>query len=212
MSATCPRSAPSVDTTSRRSSRPWSLAMAESYPRCAAGYAARSPLRHTLGMVGTPFGAVVTSISGLREHYREPATTSVQKEVGHLDRHCRDFIAHATFAVLSTAGADGRCDVSPKGGPAGFAVVLDDHRLAIPDLIGNNRLDSLQNIVENPNIAALFLVPGLDETLRVNGKGYVVLDDDVLDACVVHDRRPKSAIGIDVEVAYIHCAKALRRG
>jgi PPOX class probable FMN-dependent enzyme len=163
-------------------------------------------------MAGTPFAAVVTSTDGLRELYREPSPTSVQKEVTHLDQHCRDFIAHATFAVLATAAADGRCDVSPKGGPAGFAVVLDDHRLAIPDLTGNNRLDTLQNLVENPNIAALFLIPGLDETLRVNGRGYVVLDDDVLDACVVHDRRPKAAIGIDVDVAYLHCAKALRRG
>jgi PPOX class probable FMN-dependent enzyme len=163
-------------------------------------------------MAGTPFETVVTSAAGLREHYREPSSTSVQKEITHLDGHCRDFIAHATFAVISTAGADGRCDVSPKGGPAGFVVVLDDHRLAIPDLIGNNRLDTLQNLVENPNVAVLFLIPGLDETLRVNGRGFVVLDDDVLDACVTHDRRPKAAIGIDVEVAYLHCAKALRRG
>jgi uncharacterized protein len=163
-------------------------------------------------MAGTPFGAVVGSTDELRTHYREPSPTSLQKEVGHLDGHCRDFIAHASFAIVSSAGADGRCDVSPKGGPPGFAVVLDEHRLAIPDLIGNNRLDSLQNIVENPNVAVLFLIPGLDETLRVNGRGYVVVDDDVLDACTVHDRRPKSAIGVDVEVAFIHCAKALRRG
>ena len=163
-------------------------------------------------MAGSPFTSVVSSIDELRTHYREPASTSLQKEVGHLDHHCRDFIAHATFAVVATAGADGRCDVSPKGGPPGFAVVLDEQRLAIPDLIGNNRLDSLQNVVENPNIAVLFLIPGLDETLRVNGRGYVVLDDDVLDACIVHERRPKAALGIEVEVAYLHCAKALRRG
>jgi PPOX class probable FMN-dependent enzyme len=163
-------------------------------------------------MAGTPFADVVTSTAGLRDHYRDPSPTSLQKEIAHLDGHCRDFIAHATFAVLSTAGADGRCDVSPKGGPAGFVVVLDEHRLAIPDLIGNNRLDTLQNLVENPNVAVLFLIPGLDETLRVNGRGYVVLDDDVLDACVTHGRRPKAAIGIEVDVAYLHCAKALRRG
>ena len=163
-------------------------------------------------MAGAPFGRVVTTTDELRTHYREPSPTSLQKEVSHLDRHCRDFIAHATFAVLSTSAADGRCDVSPKGGPPGFVTVLDERRLAIPDLLGNNRLDSLQNIVENPNVAILFLIPGLDETLRVNGKGYVVLDDDVLDACVVHDRRPKAAIGVEVEVAFIHCAKALRRG
>jgi PPOX class probable FMN-dependent enzyme len=163
-------------------------------------------------MAGTPFHTVVRSTEELHALYREPSTTSLQKEVATLDAHCRDFIALSPFAVLSTAAADGRCDVSPKGGPPGFVTVLDEHRLAIPDLIGNNRLDSIRNLVENANVGLLFLIPGLDETLRVNGRGYLVLDDDVLDACVVQGRRPKAAIGVEVEQAYLHCAKALRRG
>jgi PPOX class probable FMN-dependent enzyme len=163
-------------------------------------------------MADLPFGGVIDSKVGLRERYREPAVNSMRKEVDRLDRHCRDFIDRSPFVILSTAAADGRCDVSPKGGPPGFVRVLDDHRLALPDLTGNNRLDSIQNIVENPHVALLFLIPGLDETLRVNGRASVVVEEQVLDRCVVHGRRPASAIGVQVEQAFLHCAKALRRG
>ena len=163
-------------------------------------------------MVPTTFRQVVRSAEELRELYRAPAPTSLQKEVVALDDHCRDFISLAPFVMVATSAPDGRCDVSPRGGPPGFVRVLDDHRLAIPDLAGNNRLDSLENLVANANVALLLLIPGLDETLRVNGRGFVVTDDDVLDACSVHGRRPKAVVGVDVEVAYIHCAKALRRG
>lgn len=163
-------------------------------------------------MTAAPFDDVLTDEAGLRSVYRAPAEPALRKEIDHLDENCRAFIAHAPFVVLSTAAADGRCDASPKGGPAGFVVVLDERRLAIPDLVGNNRLDSLSNLVENPYVALLFLIPGVDETLRVNGRAAVTTDPAVLDACAVHDRRPKAAVGVDVEAAYIHCAKALKRG
>ena len=163
-------------------------------------------------MTGRPFDHVLTSQPDLRTVYRDPAGPALRKEVDHLDGHCRAFISHSPFVVVSTAGADGRCDASPKGGPAGFVAVLDDHHLALPDLTGNNRLDSLSNLVENPFIAMLFLIPGLDETLRVNGRAEVTTDDAVLERCAVHGRAPKAAIGVEVETAYIHCAKALKRG
>jgi PPOX class probable FMN-dependent enzyme len=163
-------------------------------------------------MPAEPFHDVLDEASALRTVYREPSVTSVAKELDHLDEHCRAFIAHSPLAILSTAGADGRCDVSPKGGPAGFVVVLDNRHLAVPDLTGNNRLDSLSNVVENPFVALLFLIPGLDETLRVNGRAVITRDEAVLDACAVRDRRPKAALGVEVEVAYLHCAKALKRG
>jgi PPOX class probable FMN-dependent enzyme len=163
-------------------------------------------------MTAAPFDDLLTDQSGLRTVYRSPAEPALRKEIDHLDDHCRSFIAHSPILVLSTAGADGRCDASPKGGPPGFVVVLDEHRLAIPDLSGNNRLDSLSNLVENPFVALLFLIPGVDETLRVNGRAGVTTDETVLEACSVHDKRPKAAIGIEVETAYIHCAKALKRG
>ena len=163
-------------------------------------------------MTGGPTDDALTSSSDLRAVYRAPAEPALRKEIDHLDAHCRTFIGHAPFVVVSTAGGDGRCDVSPKGGPIGFVTVLDDRRLAIPDLPGNNRLDSLSNLVENPYAALLFLIPGLDETLRVNGRASVRTDETLLDRCVVHGRRPVSVIEVVVETAYLHCAKALKRG
>jgi PPOX class probable FMN-dependent enzyme len=135
----------------------------------------------------------------------------VAKQIDHLDGHCRALIAHSPFLVMATAGADGRCDSSPRGGPAGFVRVLDDHRLGIPDLAGNNRLDSLENILEHPGVGLLFFVPGLDETLRVNGAAELRTDAAILDVCTINDVRPRLVVAVRVEAAYIHCAKALRR-
>ena len=159
-----------------------------------------------------PFDAALTSPEQLREVYPLPARPSVAKEVDHLDPHCRTFIAHSTFMIMATSDAAGNLDVSPKGGPPGFVTVLDDHRLAVPDLSGNNRLDSIGNLVERPGIALLFCIPGLDETLRVNGRATITADPAVLDASEVRGIRPRVAIGVDVATAFIHCAKALRRG
>src|SRR4029077_19537845 len=135
--------------------------------------------------------------AGLREIYRLPKQRSLDKEVDHLDPHCRDFIRHAPFVGLATSAADGRIDVSPKGGPAGFVVVLDDHHLAIPDMAGNNRLDSMRNIVEGGVVALLFLIPGVDETLRVNGRAGISVDPDVLGRCPVGELRPNVAVVVE---------------
>jgi PPOX class probable FMN-dependent enzyme len=155
---------------------------------------------------------LIASPDELEAAYRRPAQRSLDKEVDHLDEHCRDYIAHAPFMVLSTSDRDGRCDGSPKGGPPGFVTVLDDHHLAVPDMAGNNRLDSMRNIVDQPGVALLFLVPGVDETLRVNGKAAISTAPEVLEQCRVNDVAPNVAIVVTVETAYIHCAKALRRG
>ena len=154
---------------------------------------------------------MIDSVEGLREVYRPPAQRSLDKEIDHLDEHCRDFIAHAPFVILASTDGDGRIDASPKGGPPGFVAVLDDHRLAIPDMAGNNRLDSMRNIVEDGLVALLFLVPGVDETLRVNGRATVSVDSDVLDRCPIGELRPNVAIIVEARTAFIHCAKALRR-
>ena len=156
------------------------------------------------------FDALVTTESELRELYRMPGNT-VDKVLGSLDDHARRFIAAAPFVLVGTVSPDGTGDVSPKGGPAGFVVVLDDHRLVIPDLAGNNLLDSITNIVAGSGIGLLFLVPGVDETLRVNGRACITTDPAILDACAVKDRRPKAAIGVTVTQQYMHCAKAFRR-
>ncbi|HEX2850794.1 MAG TPA: pyridoxamine 5'-phosphate oxidase family protein [Acidimicrobiales bacterium] len=154
---------------------------------------------------------VVRSEAELREHYRLPAQRSLDKEVDHLDEHCRDFIAHAPFVVIATTDGAGRVDASPKGGPPGFVTVLDDHRLAVPDMAGNNRLDSMRNIVTGGAVALLFLVPGTGETLRVNGSASVSLAADVLDRCDVDGMRPNVAVVVEVRTAFLHCAKAVRR-
>jgi PPOX class probable FMN-dependent enzyme len=153
----------------------------------------------------------IDSLDGLREVYRRPAQRSLDKEVDHLDEHCRDFVAHAPFLVLATTDGDGRVDVSPKGGPAGFVAVLDDHRLAIPDMSGNNRLDSMTNIVRAGAASLLLFVPGTDETMRVLGQASISVDPDVLATCPIEGMQANVAIVIDVERAFIHCAKALRR-
>lgn len=162
--------------------------------------------------VTAPFSDVIDSIEVLRAHYRNPGQGAIAKVTHAIDEGCRDFIALSTLVLIGTADSDGRHDVSPRGGPAGFVRVLDENRLAIPDLNGNNRLDTLGNLIERPGIGLLFLLPGLDETLRINGTAWVTTDDTVLDLFTDQVKRPTTAIGVQVEHAYLHCAKALRRG
>lgn len=158
-----------------------------------------------------PFDHRLSNVSELRSLYREPAKPSLAKQIDHLDQHCRTFIDHSPLVILASSDSAGRIDVSPRGGRPGFVRVLDDHRLAIPDLAGNNRLDSMANLVDSSGVGLLFCIPGLDETLRVNGTATITTDPRVMEACTDHDLRPRVAIGVDVEEAFIHCAKALRR-
>nr|WP_272214310.1 MSMEG_1061 family FMN-dependent PPOX-type flavoprotein [Marinicella sp. W31]MDC2879666.1 pyridoxamine 5'-phosphate oxidase family protein [Marinicella sp. W31] len=117
----------------------------------------------------------------------------------------------APFLCLGTQGSDGRADVSPRGDPAGFVKVLDPKTLAIPDRPGNNRLDSQSNIVANPNVGLLFIIPGFDDTLRVNGKAQLTRDPALLDTMRVKDRAPSLAIVVSISEVFMHCAKAFRR-
>jgi PPOX class probable FMN-dependent enzyme len=157
------------------------------------------------------FTDLVTDEAALREIYRDPSETVRQKVLARLDAHARGFIAASPFVLIGTTSSDGTGDVSPKGGPPGFVVVLDDERIAIPDLSGNNLLDTITNVVRGSGIGLIFLVPGVDETLRVNGRACLTTAPDVLDACAVKDKRPKAAIGVSVTQQYMHCAKAFRR-
>lgn len=158
-----------------------------------------------------PFDHALASVADLRTVFREPSKPSRAKQISHLDDHCLDFIGRSPFVLMASGDSAGRVDVSPRGGHPGFVKVLDQHRLAIPEMAGNNRLDSMQNIVESPGVGLLFCIPGLDETLRVNGTATITTDPGVLDACADNGLRPKVAIGVDVEEVFIHCAKALRR-
>jgi PPOX class probable FMN-dependent enzyme len=136
---------------------------------------------------------------------------AARKVLDRLDVHCRHFIELSPFLVLGTSDAEGRQDVSPRGDPPGFVRILDDRHLLLPDRPGNNRLDSLGNIAARPDVALLFFVPGVDETLRVNGKAEISTDTVLLAPCAVDGRPPRSGLLITVEEAFLHCGKALIR-
>jgi PPOX class probable FMN-dependent enzyme len=148
--------------------------------------------------------------AALRSRYRPPSQLVVDKSIDHLDDGATGFIERSPLFVLATTSADGT-DASPRGGRPGFVRVLDRHRLAFADLSGNNRLDSYTNLVERPSVGLLFVVPGVDETLRVNGSAWLTDDPEVLEACAIDGRLPKLAVGVTVAECFIHCAKALRR-
>jgi PPOX class probable FMN-dependent enzyme len=158
-----------------------------------------------------PFRNVLTTQKDLRALVGEPSEIALKKEVAVLDVHCREFIASSPFLLLATADADGRCDVSPKGDAPGFVLVLDDRHLAIPDRPGNRRLDGMRNLVENPHVGLIFLVPGKEETLRVNGRAWIVRDEALLERMAFAGKRPQLAIGVQVEECFMHCAKAFKR-
>jgi uncharacterized protein len=165
-----------------------------------------SPTDQDLG-----FGRVARTPDELVGLYGSPSTAVRRKAIDHIDRHCRDFIARSPFLLVASADREGRCDVSPRGGPAGFVSVLDEHRLLVPDAPGNRRIDSLQNVLENGHLGLLFLVPGVDETLRVNGRAVVVLDSALLSDHPLADRAAKVGLGVRVDEAFLHCAKAFKR-
>ena len=155
--------------------------------------------------------STVDSVEALRALYGQPGERAVAKEQAKLDAHTRAFIACSPFLVLGTAGADGRCDVSPKGDAPGFVHVLDDNRLAIPDRLGNNRLDGLRNVVENPHVGLIFFIPGREDTLRVNGRATISRDEALLERLAVQGKRPQTALVVEVEQTFMHCARAFKR-
>ncbi|MGL4609343.1 MAG: pyridoxamine 5'-phosphate oxidase family protein [Trueperaceae bacterium] len=157
------------------------------------------------------FQKIIPSKKDFRTMVPAPSDLVVAKEISFLDVHCKTWIARSPFVLIATANDKGQCDVSPRGDAAGFVQVLDDKHLAIPDRPGNKRFDTFENIFDNPHVGLLFLIPGLRETLRVNGKATLIQDDDVLDKATVDGKRPLFAIGVEVEQAFIHCAKAFIR-
>jgi len=154
---------------------------------------------------------VIDNIGALRDIYGEPVGRSVVKVLPALEKHSIHFIECSPFVVISTADKNGNLDASPRGGAPGFIKVLSEKRIAIPEAKGNRRLDSLVNIVESGKIATLFMIPGIDETLRVNGRARVNTDPEVLALFSDERNPPKTFIDIDVEEMYLHCAKAFMR-
>lgn len=153
----------------------------------------------------------IDTLEQLREHYPPAQGRALSKQLDHLDPHCIAFIGLSPFAVLATGGAAGQLDASPRGGAPGFVQVLDRHTLLLPDAKGNNRLDSFSNIAETGRAGLLFMIPGVDETLRVNGEASLS-DDAVLLALFAGERNPpRLVMRLRVAEAYLHCAKALMR-
>ena len=154
---------------------------------------------------------LIDSAEDLRSLYGEPSELALRKSLDRLDGHCRRFIALSPFVVLASAGADGRVDCSPRGDPPGFVAVLDDRTVLLPDRRGNNRTDSLTNVIENPRVGMLFLIPGVNETLRLNGRATLTTDPALLEPHAVKGRAPRSGLLVEVEEVFLQCTKALVR-
>ena len=163
-----------------------------------------APTRHS-------FTDCVTSEEALRALVGEPRELVVKKQLPALDRHCRAFIALSPFVLVGTANGRGECDVSPRGDAPGFVLVLDDHTLVIPDRPGNRRIDSLRNIVAHGAVGLLFMIPGVGETLRINGQACIVRDADILARLEAGGKTPDLAIAVEIAEAFLQCPKALKR-
>ena len=153
----------------------------------------------------------IENVEQLRESYGAPSERALKKQLSRLDKYCRDFIARSPFLVVASADPSGRCDASPKGDAPGFVQVIDDTTLLIPDRLGNNRIDTLANLIARPGIGLIFFVPGINETLRVNGKSSITTDPTLLELFAVNGKVPRSAIMVTAEEIYFHCGKALIR-
>ena len=152
----------------------------------------------------------VAAIEDVRARHPTPLSRATDKVITCLDKHCRAIVERASFVVIGTHGSKG-ADVSPRGDPAGFVRVLDERHVLLPDRIGNNRFDSMENIFETGDIAMLFMVPGVAEVLRVNGRARIIDDARLLAASAVQGRAPKIGVLVEVREAYLHCAKAINR-
>ena len=157
------------------------------------------------------FQDVIESREQLREIMGEPIDVVVGKTLNALDKHCDAFISRSPFILLSSADSNGNLDVSPKGDPVGFVKVIDEHTLAIPDRPGNRRADTFENILQNPNVGLIFLIPGKTETLRVSGTAQIVRDKELRESMAIRGRLPDFAIVVHVKEAFFHCSKCMIR-
>jgi len=155
--------------------------------------------------------AKIATLDDLRRLYKPARGRPVDKQLDRIDPHGKRFIELSPFLVIASSGPDGRADASPRGEAPGFVHVLDKHTLAIPDRPGNNRLDSLENILETPEVGLIFLIPGVNETYRVNGTAEIRDDDDLCSRFEVNAKRPAAVIVVQVRETFLHCAKALMR-
>ena len=157
------------------------------------------------------YSEIVTSVEEIRATIAEPTQASVDKVIDRLDDYCRAIIAKSPFIMIASANPDGEPDISPKGDPLGFVRVLDEKHLAIPERPGNRRLDTFINLLDNPNVAIIFMIPGKGETLRVKGEARIVRDEALREPMAVKGRIPEFAVVVHVEQAMMHCPKSIVR-
>jgi PPOX class probable FMN-dependent enzyme len=158
-----------------------------------------------------PFKEVISTKDELRALIGFPQGMAVTKQLDKLEQHSRRFIEHSPFALVSSADAKGNCDVSPKGDGPGFVYILDDSTILIPDRPGNRRADTITNVIENPHVGTIFLIPDVEDTLRVNGRAFIVRDSDLLEKMTFRGKTPALAIAVEIEEVFFHCAKAFKR-
>jgi uncharacterized protein len=154
---------------------------------------------------------IVTTKEELRAIISEPSELVTRKTLPRLDKYCTSFIGRSPFVLLATSDSDGNMDISPKGDPQGFVKILDSQTLVIPDRPGNHRADSMENILQNPKVGLIFLIPGKTETLRVSGTASIVRDVELRDSMAIRNRSPELAIVVSVEEAFFHCSKCMIR-
>ena len=164
-----------------------------------------------LGRVESPDPHAITAAGQLWDLVGEPLPRVLAKETTELDQRARDFMSASPLLVMATTGADGTCDAGPKGGPPGFVSALSDTRVLVPEFPGNRRFDGVQNLVDRPGIGLLFIVPGISETLRVNGFARLTRDPALLAACELDGRRPWFVVDVEVRQVFSHCGKAFVR-
>jgi PPOX class probable FMN-dependent enzyme len=154
---------------------------------------------------------VIATRQRLRELSRQPSQRACNKVIDHIDDICRRFIAASPFVMVGSRGADGRLDLSPKGDPPGFVAVLDEKTLAIPDRLGNNRLDTFENLLTHPDVGLFFMIPGHGDTLRVSGKGRIARDEALQGRLAINGKVPNLILVVTVEEAFMHCPKCMAR-
>lgn len=157
------------------------------------------------------FKTSITTEAELIELMGEPSELVKRKQLFALDHHCRTFISLSPFLLIATSDTYGECDVSPRGDAPGFVLVIDKHTLVIPDRPGNRRVDSLRNILQNNSIGIVFMIPGVEEMLRVNGKAWIIRDESLLEKMTVRGKQPLLGIGVEIKECFLHCGKAIRR-
>ncbi|UVI27995.1 pyridoxamine 5'-phosphate oxidase family protein [Paenibacillus spongiae] len=157
------------------------------------------------------FKETITTEDELRQLLGYPNPIVQQKTITNIDAHCRAFIARSPMVYLATSDGQGSCDVSPRGDAPGFVLVVDEKHLLIPERPGNRKMDSFLNLLENPQAGLLFIIPGLEETLRINGRASIITDPEWMEKMSSHGKIPKLAIAVEADACYFHCGKAFRR-